>query len=135
MGSYKNPPICQPEVLRTCHAALQCVDIRLRDFRKLDAGEGDFVYFDPPYQPLDSTSFTSYAKNGFAVDDQTALRNVCWSLQRGGAKVMVSNSDSEFIRGLYLGDAFKLHEVKAPRMVNSNAGARGAVSELIITSY
>jgi len=135
MGSYKNPAICQPEILHRCHTALQGVDVRVRDFRNLDAGEGDFVYFDPPYQPLDSSSFTRYAKNDFGAEEQAALRDICLALHDKGAKFMLSNSDSEFIRGLYSRDDFNLHEVKAPRMVNSNAGARGAVSELIITSY
>ena len=70
VGSYKNPTICQEEVLRACHVSLQGVDVRKRDFRKLDAGEGDFVYFDPPYQPLNRTSFTRYAIDDFGVEEQ-----------------------------------------------------------------
>ena len=135
VGSYKNPAICQEEVLRACHATLQDVDVRLRDFRKLEAGEGDFVYFDPPYQPLDETSFTSYAKAGFDVGDQEMLRDLCLSLHKRGAKVMVSNSDTRVIRDLYEREEFSKHEVKAPRMVNCKANARGAVNELIITTY
>ena len=134
MGSYKNPAICQEEVLLACHAALQGVDVRKRDFRKLEAGKGDFVYFDPPYAPLDSTSFTSYAKNGFGGGDQEKLRDLCLTLRERGANVMVSNSDTEFIRDLYSGEVFVFHEVRAPRMVNCKANARGAVSELIITT-
>lgn len=136
MGSYTNPAICQPEVLRACHVALRHVDVRLRDFRKLDAAEGDFVYFDPPYQPLNATSsFTSYAKGSFGEREQTALRDLCLELHQQGARVMVSNSDTEFIRGLYSNAVFRFHEVRAPRMVNCKAHARGAVSELIITTY
>jgi len=107
----------------------------MRDFRKLDAGKGDFVYFDPPYQPLDTNSFTSYAKSGFGVDDQIALRDVCLNLHKRGAKAVVSNSDAEFVRDLYSVNEFTFHEVTAPRMVNCKATNRGAVSELIITTY
>jgi len=135
IGSYKNPTICQPEVLRACHAALQRVDVRLRDFRKLDAGEDDFIYFDPPYHPLDETSFTSYAKNGFDSRDQEGLRDICLKLDKRGAKVMVSNSDTRLIRDLYRSKDFKIEEVKAPRLVNCKADKRGAVGELIITTY
>lgn len=135
MGSYANPAICQEDNLRACHRTLQSVDIRVRDFGKLEAGPGDFVYFDPPYQPLDSTSFTSYSKTGFDGDDQEKLRNLCLALTKRGAKVIVSNSDTEFIRNLYSSSAFAIHEVKAPRMVNCKASSRGAVSELIITTY
>ena len=133
MGSYKKPAICQPEVLRACHAALQGVDIRMRDFRKLDAGEGDFVYFDPPYQPLDRTSFTRYAKDDFGVKEQEALRDLCLALHERGARFMLSNSDTS--SSLYGDRVFQAENVKAPRFVNSKAEGRGAVDELLITNY
>ena len=135
VGNYRNPSICDEENLRACHRTLQGVDVRLRDFRDLDAGAGDFVYFDPPYAPLDSTSFTSYAKNGFGGDDQKKLRDLCVVLRGQGVKVLVSNSDTEFIRDLYSSAVFEFHEVRAPRMVNSRSDQRGAVNELLITNF
>ena len=106
----------------------------MRDFRKLDAGEGDFVYFDPPYQPLGKTSFTRYAKDDFGATEQEALRDLCLSLHERGAKFMLSNSDTSST--FYDGNAvFKVETVSAPRMVNSRADARGAVAELLITNY
>ncbi len=136
MGSYKNPAICQEDNLRACHVALQGVDVRLRDFRKLNAGADDFVYFDPPYQPLSATaSFTSYAKSSFGEGEQKTLRDVCLALHDQGAKVMLSNSDTPLIRALYAGGVFTIEKVQAPRYVNSRADARGAVNELLITNY
>ena len=134
MGSYKNPSICQEEVLRACHLALRAVDIRMRDFRKLDAGEGDFVYFDPPYQPLDKSSFTRYAKDDFGRGEQEALRDLCLWLHERGAKFMLSNSDTAST--LYCEHSvFQVEIVKAPRSVNSKADGRGSVSELLIRNY
>ena len=102
MGSYRNPSICDEVNLRACHIALQGVDVRMRDFRKLAAGDGDFVYFDPPYQPLDSTSFTSYAKSGFGADDQTALRNTCLALLERGAMVQCCPTATRNLFGLFM---------------------------------
>ena len=133
MGSYKNPAICQPEGLRACHAALQGADIRLRDFRKLEAGEGDFVYFDPPYRPLDKTSFTRYAKDDFGAEEQEALRDLCRALHERGVKFLLSNSDSS--SNLYNDCIFQAEIVKAPRMVNSKADGRSAVDELLVRNY
>ena len=67
----------------------------LRDFRKLDAGAGDFVYFDPPYQPLDKPPRSRrYAKDDFGAQEQEALRDLCLALDKRGAKFMLSNSDT-----------------------------------------
>ena len=109
------------------------MDVRLRDFRKLNAREGDFVYFDPPYQPLSATaSFTSYAKSSFGEGEQKALRDVCLALHDRGAKIMVSNSDTPLIRALYAGGVFTIETVQAPRYVNARADRRGRVNELLI---
>ena len=135
MGSYKNPPICQADLLRACHRALRGIDIRRRDFRDIKPSAGDFVYFDPPYHPLDGASFTSYARHGFGKAEQKCLRDLCLRLHRVGVRLMLSNSDTAFVRALYADDAFHIETVKAPRMVNRDANNRGAVNELLITNY
>ncbi len=94
------------------------------------------MYFDPPYHPRGSTSsFTSYAKNGFGTAEQTDLRDLCLSLHARRVKVMLSNSDTAFIRGLYGDLPFYIETVQAPRMVNSNPNARGAVNEVLICNF
>ncbi len=133
LGRYKNPSICQETVLRACHAALQGVNIHRRDFRELSAGAADFVYFDPPYQPLDKTSFTRYAKDGFGAGEQEALRDLCLKLHSQGAKVLLSNSDAS--AALYQHPVFRIEIVKARRAINSNPKKRGAVKELLIRNY
>ena len=136
ISSAKNPGIYQEDNLRACHTALQGVDIRLQDFRETAAGKDDFVYFDPPYHPLNATSsFTGYAVNGFTPQDQTELRDLCLVLHEQGVKVMLSNSSTLFIRDLYENSIFTLATVRAPRMVNRDADKRGAVDELLITNY
>ena len=93
-----------------------------------------FVYFDPPYRPLDKTSFTRYTQSDFGMKDQEALRNLCLDLDERGAMFMLSNSDTSST--LYADNpAFKIEIVKAPRFVNSRADKRGAVNELLITNY
>ena len=134
MGSAEKPAICQEENLRACYLALQGVDVRTRDFLKLAAGEGDFVYFDPPYHPLTGGSFTDYAKSGFGEAEQIALRDFCRELHERSVKFMLSNSDTPFTRELYADCIFSIDQVKAPRMVNSKPDQRGAVHELLITS-
>lgn len=136
IGSYKKPAICDEKNLRACQSVLHDVDVRLRDFRDLPAKAGDFVYFDPPYQPLSETSaFTSYAKDDFGEAAQVALRDHCLELHEWGVKVLLSNSDTAFVRELYGSSIFSVDQVLAPRMVNCKASKRGVVSELLITNY
>ena len=97
------------------------------------AGAGDFVYFDPPYHPVSSTAkFTSYTQGSFDEDDQRELAALARSLDKRNCSVMLSNSDTPFIRKLYKG--FRLRTVDVARAINSNASKRGTVPELIITN-
>ncbi len=136
MGSSEKPAICQSAILRACNRALQGVRIHVSDFHEVEADIGDFVYFDPPYHPLESApSFTSYSATGFGVPQQLALRDLSLELCRRGALVMLSNSDTEFIRDLYDSAFFNLATVKAPRMINCKGDGRGVVNEVLITNY
>ena len=99
-----------------------------------EAKEGDFVYFDPPYDILDNkASFTSYSKNSFGKEEQARLVKVFKELSNIGVKVMLSNHNTQYINELY--KEFNIYIVKAKRMINSKADGRGEVEEVIITNY
>nr|HEX4314239.1 DNA adenine methylase [Kofleriaceae bacterium] len=134
IGSYADPPICVPDALRAASAALARADLRCGDYQAAvrDAARGDFIYFDPPYDPVSSTAnFTSYGPDGFGPDDQRALADTARDLVARGCRVMLSNSDTPFIRSLYKG--FRVDRVKCSRAINSNAARRGDVDEVIVT--
>jgi DNA adenine methylase len=134
-GRYTNPRIVQSNNLWACHAALQGVDIRFGAFDGIAAKAGDFVYFDPPYHPTDETSFTKYSKSDFTESDQLRLRDFALELSAQQVKVMISNSDTSFIRSIYQENGFKVSTIRAPRLVNSKADKRGCVNEVVITNY
>jgi len=116
--------------------ALQGVDLAVEDFRDALglAKSGDFVYVDPPYVPLSRTaSFTSYTREEFGQDEQEKLAELFTAAAARGARLMLSNSDTPFIRQRY--QAFKLHTVKARRAVNSDGAKRGLISEVLALSY
>jgi DNA adenine methylase len=135
-GKYDNPRICNPEQLRNVSAALADVQIVNTPYDKAadKAQLGDFVYFDPPYQPLSSTaSFTSYTENSFGLADQQKLSSFFRKLSNRGCKVMLSNSDNQLVRDLYRG--FRIETVQATRAINCKAERRGQISELLIMNY
>lgn len=134
VGSYKNPTIFEPENLREVAKALAHVEFAVGDYKTTTARvtKGDFVYFDPPYDPLNKTSnFTSYTKTGFGDDEQAQLAKHALELQGRGAFVMLSNNDTPFIRDLY--KDFHIDTVKCARPINSKGDKRGAVDEVLIT--
>ncbi|HET6373216.1 MAG TPA: DNA adenine methylase [Candidatus Polarisedimenticolia bacterium] len=136
MGRYVDPPILDAENLRAAAAVLDAVDLRLAHFTQTPgyAARGDFVYFDPPYHPVTSTSyFTSYTQGAFTASDQEALADVYTQLSSRGCRVMLSNSDCSFIRGLYR--RFDVRTVRARRSINSRADRRGLVSEVVVLNY
>ncbi len=132
-GRYSNPDVVTRENILACSTALQKARIEYRDFDTIQPQEGDFVYCDPPYHL--ATSTTKYTKVDFSEKDQERLRDFALKLHRRGVNVMLSNSDTPFIRGLYAGSTWRLAEVQAPRMINCKPEGRGNVGELLITNY
>jgi DNA adenine methylase len=134
LGKYDNPRICDADNLRACARALAGAELDSSGFESvLDrARPGDFVYFDPPYKPVTSTSnFTDYTSEGFGDVDQVRLRDVALQLKKRGVSVVLSNSNAPFIEELYR-DGFERIKVGARRSVNSDATKRGLVQELIL---
>ncbi|MEO0533012.1 MAG: DNA adenine methylase [Cyanobacteria bacterium P01_A01_bin.123] len=137
IGRYKNPKICDANLLRVAACVLKSVEILQAGFDIVEQyarGADDFVYFDPPYHPISATSsFTGYNRYSFKVADQERLQQTFATLANRGVQVMLSNSDCEFIRQLYHG--FHMHEMQASRSINAKAKRRGKIAELLITSY
>lgn len=137
LGSYKNPAIYDPEILRADAIALQSAQIEPGSFEQVlqyAQSSEDFVYFDPPYYPISPTSsFTAYNRYSFSEEKQVQLRDVVAELSDRGVKVMLSNSDCEFVRDLY--KDFNIHTIYATRNINCNAEKRGKITEVLVTTY
>ncbi|MGN0031119.1 MAG: DNA adenine methylase [Candidatus Gastranaerophilaceae bacterium] len=135
-GHYKNPRIVDENNLINCSNLLQRTEIKHADFSEIltKVQEGDFVYFDPPYVPLSETSsFTSYTKDGFDLDMQIKLRDVCNELNLMGVKFLLSNSDTKFVNELY--ENYNIKKVFASRQINANADGRGKITEVLVRNY
>lgn len=135
-GDYVNPTVFDEEVILATSKRLMQVTLRVGPYQGTthDAKEGDFIYFDPPYDPVSKTSnFTSYTKDAFGRNQQEQLRDCARRLRDIGAHVMLSNNDTEYVRSLY--EDFCIDTVQCGRSVNSKGSGRGKVNEVIITSY
>ncbi len=143
IGSYKNPTICDEDNLRQLSQLIQNVEFQYGDYsRSMEyVTENTFVYFDPPYRPLNVTSgFTSYTKEDFNDDNQRELATFYRELNEQNAKLMLSNSnpknineDDHFFDNIYQG--FNINQIQASRMINANSNGRGKISEILVTNY
>lgn len=132
MGSYKNPKIYDEELILNASNALQGANLFCEDFEEIlrEVKSGDFVYFDPPYYPLNKTSsFVSYTDN-FLENEQIRLAKLFKNLNSKSVKVLQSNSNTSFIRELY--SEFEIIDIKAKRAINCKGKGRREITELLI---
>lgn len=138
-GDYKNPLICNAELLRQVSKALQeeLTVLHCGDFEdcKQWIDRHTFVYLDPPYRPLNKTSsFNQYAGK-FDDRDQARLKDFCHTIDVRGGKFLLSNSDTKdgFFESLYEG--CEIDRVSVRRNINSKGDSRGSIDELLIRNY
>jgi DNA adenine methylase len=135
VGSNKNPGLYNEENILAVSRALEGAHLAVQDFRETlnQTRTGDFAYVDPPYYPVSATaSFTSYAREDFGEGEQCELHAVFAEAARRGVRLMLSNSDTPFIRRLYRD--FQIRTVEARRAINCDGSKRGAVSEVVVTN-
>ena len=115
---------------------LQGITIMDGDFEEAceGAGQGDFVFIDSPYAPLNPTSFESYTKEGFDIESHRRLSNLFDKLTNRGCYCMLTNHNTELINELYSGKGYRRDVVSVKRMINSDAPKRVG-EEIIICNY
>ena len=137
-GNYSNPNIVNEVTLRAVSHYFNSINATflVGDFEASLNGikKNSFVYFDPPYDPVSSSSnFTGYTLGGFNSAEQVRLKCLCDKLNSKGVKFLLSNSATDFIKDLY--KDYTIEIVKAKRAINSNALLRGEIDEVLIRNY
>lgn len=137
-GDYKNPNIVNEMIIRAVHHYLSSNDVQILNQDFVDAvstaKKSDFIYIDPPYDPVsDTSSFTGYCLDGFGRKEQIKLKETIDDLTKRGCLVLLSNSATDFIKELYAD--YKIVIVEATRAINSNAARRGKIDEVLVMNY
>lgn len=137
-GKYKNPNITSETTIKAMNKYLNKANITIKcgDYKESLKGirKGSFVYLDPPYMPISSSSsFTGYTASGFGEEEQIALKEQCDILDKRGIKFLLSNSCCAFIEDLY--KDYTLTKVTAKRVINAKADKRGEVDEVLVRNY
>lgn len=146
-GRYKKPVICNEELIMADHRLLNSVELVIRqpgDYKlvrqNLSRTNMNFVYFDPPYRPLnDTSSFKEYSNDPFEDRQQEELKNFCDRLSSQNCRIMQSNSDSKTENGdsyfevLYEG--YDIQRILASRFINADPEKRKKLTEVVIRNY
>lgn len=135
----KMPDIIQEDAIRELSKFLKTVDIRTGDYRTVvndfKPMPGDVIFLDPPYSKDDdikTSGFVGYQKEGWTDHDLEILKSECDYWTRLGAKIVITNNDTEFVRNLF--SDWEIHPVEVRRSINRNGDSRKG-REVIITNF
>jgi DNA adenine methylase len=134
-GAPKSDFIMEPDNIRACSVALNAPGVHLKnvDFEEavVGCGEGDFVYFDPPYVTShNNNGFRDWNESLFSWSDQERLAALSRKLMKAGAYVIVSNANHNEIKNLYRG--FKIIPIERSSTLASDSSKRRYVSEVVL---
>jgi DNA adenine methylase len=130
-GRYSKPALPKASMLSFYEKSSNAT-FEVADFRETmeKAKTGDVVYCDPPYVPLSETSsFTTYAKGGFGIQEQDDLAKMAKKLQLRGVTVVVSNHDTTFTNEIY--SPANIIKFQVQRFISSDIKNRNSVGELL----
>jgi len=111
-GHYKNVNIIDDENIRLVSKLIKNVHFNHASFEYISPGKGDFVYLDPPYAPINVTSFVGYTAKGFTEHQQ--LFDFCKSFP---CKWLMSNASVPLVRETFAGHLMKV--ISCRRAINS----------------
>lgn len=131
-GHYKNPEIINKKHLSTVSKLIKNVNFHHMSFENAfnNVNKNDFIYLDPPYAPINTTSFVGYTKYGFSLEQHKLLFKMCKKY-----KFMMSNSDVDLVKDSFKNKKkYKIITILCKRSINSK-NPESKVNEVIIKSY
>ncbi len=133
-GNYKNPSIFDKENLLRLNYLFNKYDVRFKNksYKELKYKPKSFIYMDPPYYPEKDNSFVSYTTDGFNIDDNKKLLELVDKLNSDECQLMMSNSNTEWIRENYKN--YQINTITCKRSINSK-NPEAITEEVIIKNY
>ncbi|MAI17890.1 MAG: DNA adenine methylase [Marinovum sp.] len=133
-GHYKNPSICQEDLLYSVSEMLRETEIICGDYKKVlrkTARKGDFVFLDPPYLPISKyADFQRYTKEQFYEEDHVELAEEVARLQKIGCTVILTNSNHPLVHELY--EPYDIEVISTKRNISSKAKTRTG-EDIVVT--
>jgi len=130
-GHYKNPEIINEEHVKRISKLIKNVNFYCSSFEKSfeKINENDFIYLDPPYAPMNNTSFVGYTSSGFNLEQHNLLFLTCKKF-----KFLMSNADVELVKESFKDNKYKIKIILCKRSINSK-NPESKINEVLISSY
>ena len=133
----KSAVIYVNEDFSTYSERLKAAELTTCDFEETlgRAGEGDFVFVDPPYTVKHNLNgFVKYNENLFNWADQIRLRNALIAAIDRGAHVALTNADHDCIKELYV-ELLEYRQLRRHSVLSGLRKGRGPTTEALFLSY
>ena len=136
-GHYNNPSIYDIDMLKKISNMIKNVNFIHSSFEQslLNIKKGDMVYCDPPYVPLNISSFVNYNEEGFdgtmhqklfTLLKDLSSENINWMLSNSFTKLVTDNFNNKKI--------YSIKKILCKRSINSKK-PNSKINEVIIKSY
>lgn len=134
LGRQSTLKLFDQDIMTLVAQKLSTIKLENKDYTVvLDACQpGDVVYFDPPYDLLNSSSFVGYNSKVFDKFDQERLLRDINMLTKKGVYVIASNSLTDRIQNLYNHYIKSDSIIYVGRSIGSNGNSRYKVPEILI---
>ena len=133
-GNYKKPTIFQKEHIKYVSELIK--DVIFTPCSYTDSlssvATGDFVYLDPPYAPETKTSFVSYTKQGFTIEDHTSLFKLCNTMNQNKIQFLMSNADVTLVKEAFPNHMYTIKSISCRRAINSKKPGSKTTEVLIL---
>lgn len=134
-GNYKNPSILDEEHIKTVSVLIK--DVVFINCTFTDSlstiVSGDFVYLDPPYAPMNDTSFVSYTSDGFNLDNHKMLFKLCADMKAKNVKMLMSNSEVKLVKDAFPSPLYTTKIISCRRTIHSKE-PDARTNEVLITN-
>jgi len=122
----KNNKIYDEGIILSAHQTLQSSKIICGDYKDVireNVQSGDIIFFDPPYYKSGGYSdFNRYTITPFYEEDHSELRDLFIELDEMGCLVILTNSDTIFVRDLY--SRYTIKSITTKRNISSKSSTR-----------
>jgi DNA adenine methylase len=136
-GHYDNPGIIDKEHIKNVSVLIKDVEfihLSFEDSLK-NILVGSFTFLDPPYFPLNATSFVGYTSDGFDLKLHEKLFKMLDELKKQNIKWMMSNSSAKIVIDTFNDNKkYSVKKILCRRAINSK-NPESKVNEVIIKSY